>query len=727
MPRNPNSPHTHGCGPVHTHTSASENIKLQMMMAKLKDNLRDEFVLQEQLKTINLETLVGSGNIDIKSIDRIEKASEGLVDTYTIYFNNAEPYSFVVTNGAKGDKGDQGDRGPQGERGEQGLRGEPGAKGEPGEKGDKGEKGDPGERGADGAKGEDGAPGLNGTDGESAYETWLSLGNVGSEEDFINSLKGEPGKDGLNGQDGKDGADGKSLTFEDLTLDQKLELKGEQGPQGIQGPIGPQGPQGPQGIPGVEGPAGLQGPQGEIGPAGKDFTYDMFTPEQLEALRGPQGERGEQGPKGDTPSLEGLATLANLQIGEDFTTDITVGHLEAGFEVKATMTFGELLKRILRHPSNFCDHVWVDADCTTPKTCSICGKTERTALGHIEEIMPSKAATCEETGLTEGIRCSRCGEVLTPQQVIPALGHKYTSEVTLEPACTTEGIRTYTCDNGCGETYTEVIPALGHNYVSEVIKPATCTEEGLKKYTCTRCNDSYEEVIPKLDHQTAIREENRVEPDCTNAGSYEKVTYCTACNEELSRTSVTIQALGHDYGDWVITKEPAVEIPGEQTKTCNRCGHVITEEIPALPKPEEPTLLTYRTGPVSEENAFDYPDYWADMGHDPQERAQHYFDNMTPVEISSWDSLLGQKTYKIAHKLADDSVTGYAGEDTNTYSAIAIDSNYEVVAWSTDAAGSYPATAIRAFEMDNGYTIYYAEDPVPNTTEIEYYITIQQK
>ena len=34
------------------------------------------------------------------------------------------------------------------------------------------------------------------------------------------------------------------------------------------------------------------------GPAGKDFTFDMFTPEQLEALKGPQGEQGPEGPEG---------------------------------------------------------------------------------------------------------------------------------------------------------------------------------------------------------------------------------------------------------------------------------------------------------------------------------------------------------------------------------------------------------------------------------------------
>ena len=118
MPRNPNSPHNLGCGPMHTHISASENIKLQLMMAKLEDSLKDEFVLKEQLKTINLESLLGSGNIDIKSIDRIEKtASEGLVDTYTIYFTNNSEFSFTVTNG---DKGEVGEVGPKGEDGEDG-------------------------------------------------------------------------------------------------------------------------------------------------------------------------------------------------------------------------------------------------------------------------------------------------------------------------------------------------------------------------------------------------------------------------------------------------------------------------------------------------------------------------------------------------------------------------------------------------------------------------------
>ena len=65
--------------------------------------------------------------------------------------------------------------GIQGPPGPQGLTGEPGEKGEPGEIGDEGPPG---------------------TDGDSAYDIWLSLGNTGTQQDFINSLTGPPGPQG---------------------------------------------------------------------------------------------------------------------------------------------------------------------------------------------------------------------------------------------------------------------------------------------------------------------------------------------------------------------------------------------------------------------------------------------------------------------------------------------------------------------------------------------------
>lgn len=72
----------------------------------------------------------------------------------------------------------------------------------------------------------------------------------------------------------------------------------------MRGPKGDAGPPGPKGEPGEPGKDGLQGPrgeQGEPGPKGDPFTYEDFTPEQLNALKvkGDKGDPGIQGPKGE--------------------------------------------------------------------------------------------------------------------------------------------------------------------------------------------------------------------------------------------------------------------------------------------------------------------------------------------------------------------------------------------------------------------------------------------
>ena len=68
----------------------------------------------------------------------------------------------------------------------------------------------------------------------------------------------------------------------------------------------------------------------------------------------------------------------------------------------------------------------VSATCTAPgiqvRICGVCGKVEEEAipqLPHTEEILPGKAATCTEEGLTEGKRCSVCGAILVAQEPFP--------------------------------------------------------------------------------------------------------------------------------------------------------------------------------------------------------------------------------------------------------------------------------------------------------------------
>ena len=51
----------------------------------------------------------------------------------------------------------------------------------------------------------------------------------------------------------------------------------------------------------------------------------------------------------------------------------------------------------------------------------------------------------------------------------------------------------------------------------------------------------------------AVRE-NVVAATCTEAGSYDSVVYCSDCGEEISRTTVTVEALGHDFVDGECTR-----------------------------------------------------------------------------------------------------------------------------------------------------------------------------
>ena len=80
--------------------------------------------------------------------------------------------------------------------------------------------------------------------GKSAYAIAVAHGFRGTEQEWLNSLRGiqgPQGEPGPKGEDGKQGPKGEPLRYEDLTEAQKLELKGEKGERGEQGTPGPQG------------------------------------------------------------------------------------------------------------------------------------------------------------------------------------------------------------------------------------------------------------------------------------------------------------------------------------------------------------------------------------------------------------------------------------------------------------------------------------------------------
>ncbi len=266
------------------------------------------------------------------------------------------------------------------------------------------------------------------------------------------------------------------------------------------------------------------------------------------------------------------------------------------------------------------NHTWTAATCTAPKTCTTCGATEGSALGHLDtEIREDvvTAATCGKDGLKNVItHCNVCNEDIKTEEVtIPATGnHSYSNtftsngngaedghyqtctgcgdkkqsahewnSVTTPPTCTADGYVTYTCTaNGCGATYkVDGDPQLGHSYTSAVTTEATCTTDGVRTYTCIKGDHSYTEVISQTGHTHGSPvEEKRVEATCTTAGSYDLVVYCTVetCKAELSRETKVIPATNHNFTN-VDSKAPTCLVDGNNPyKTCDKCGKVFAPD-----------------------------------------------------------------------------------------------------------------------------------------------------
>ena len=99
---------------------------------------------------------------------------------------------------------------------------------------------------------------------------------------------------------------------------------------------------------------------------------------------------------------------------------------------------------------------------------------------------------------------------------------------------------------------------------------------------------------------TPVRE-NEIPADCTSAATYEAVTCCTICGEELTREIRTDgEPLGHDFSAWHIITAPTCTGWGEQKRVCSRCPVFETEAI----APHGHTEQTYTTPSTCSENGF---------------------------------------------------------------------------------------------------------------------------
>ena len=228
-------------------------------------------------------------------------------------------------------------------------------------------------------------------------------------------------------------------------------------------------------------------------------------------------------------------------------------------------------------------HVFSDATCTEPATCE-CGATEGEALGHTEVALEAKAPTCTETGLTEGVKCSVCDEVLVAQEEVPAKGHTEVTDAAVAPTCTeagkTEGKHCGVC--GVVLVAQEVVSAKGHT--EEVVpgKAATCTETGLKDgKKCSVCGETLlaQEEIAALGHTEEVVPGKAA--TCTETGLKDGKK-CSVCGETILAQE-EIAALGHT--EEVVPGKAATctETGLTDGKKCSVCGETLAnqEVIPA--------------------------------------------------------------------------------------------------------------------------------------------------
>ena len=174
------------------------------------------------------------------------------------------------------------------------------------------------------------------------------------------------------------------------------------------------------------------------------------------------------------------------------------------------------------------------------------------------------APTCTEPGSYDiVIYCGVCGVELSRTTIsVPANGHSPAAVVVennVLPTCTATG--SYDNVVYCGVCRIElsrdtvIVDALGHNTVTDSAVAPTCTATGLTEGKhCSTCGIVIvpQETVGALGHTRGpVVIENRVVANCTEGGTYDNVVYCTACDIELSRTTITITANGH-------TNAPAV-------------------------------------------------------------------------------------------------------------------------------------------------------------------------
>ncbi|MCL2796945.1 MAG: hypothetical protein FWD58_02680, partial [Firmicutes bacterium] len=244
-------------------------------------------------------------------------------------------------------------------------------------------------------------------------------------------------------------------------------------------------------------------------------------------------------------------------------------------------------------------HAWGEWSVTAPATCSAKGVETRTCVhnsAHTEtreiEIDPDAhsfgewVVTTAPTVSTEGLLTRACSHDSSHTETftLPILStdNGYAYGIEAAATCETAGMGRYSYEKD-EQTFTfdVTIPALGHNWGDWVVTTApTVSTEGLLTRACSHDSSHTETfTLPVLGTDNGYAYGVAAAATCETAGtgrySYEK-------DEQTFTFDVTIPALGHNWGDWIVTTPPTETEDGVETRICSRCGETETKPIPFM-------------------------------------------------------------------------------------------------------------------------------------------------
>ena len=203
--------------------------------------------------------------------------------------------------------------------------------------------------------------------------------------------------------------------------------------------------------------------------------------------------------------------------------------------------------------------------------------------------------------------------------------HWNDGEITTEPTCIKEGVKTFTCTI-CGDTKTETISKAAdkhlhneirdkkdatckdegytgdtyctdcgkkissgqtiaktdnHNWnTGEITTSPTCKDTGVKTFTCTICGNTKTETVKKTTKHLHTEIRDKKDATCKDEG-YTGDTYCTDCGKKISSGQAVAKTNNHSYDDGKITTAPTCTKKGTKTFTCTVCGNTKTETVKA--------------------------------------------------------------------------------------------------------------------------------------------------